>query len=656
MSPRITLAITFVFFMLHGYSQQRGEIVSVEQNLDLTPDAVWDYFVESQGTETSVDLQNYISGISLGLEAYKITYYTPNYEDELIKATGLVMFPKTSKKLSTVVYCRTTTDHRDNSPSNLSELLDVGFVFPLTYALSEYIVVAPDNIGMGDGDGTNYYADAKTTTTAIIDMMAAANTFLDSINKVRYDEYFLTGYSLGAHGGMAVLRETTQSNTYEFKHAYFGGGPYDLRNSTFQTGMIDKTIYPTSWIIANFGWVCHKMGYSLVEDGESWDAIISPNYLSQFENSIVNDQWGILWGPLTWRNLLTPLGLSRVEAADSPIIDCLLASDVYDWYNTTPTTMMTAWFDLHIPPVNAIVTRDVQRGYYPWWNWDKYQITQVDGGPFEHITGFFPWIMASTYKFNTLRKGGFFNLLAEDTNHSPLAEYETSIASIRSSINPEIRINGKTSNVRLKPIDVPEAHRTPEHVTGVDLDKAQPGIYMAQATIDGKKVTFPYVVEEAIEVESADAFRKISDTQYEVFLNGLTDKVISIKFYDALGNEVKSLDVSEPSEVYAFDLKGLKGGEQVEIVAENTIFKTVFKKPTVFSSNDIYLVKSEGEARIESKQTAIRAIKIYNTMGQLLHTQDGLSTKVYVLPRQYRGTHVVVITDEEGNNHIKKYF
>lgn len=655
MPTRIILAIVFLCSTLHVYAQQRGEIVSVEQNLDLTPEAVWDYFVQSQGAETSVDLQNYINGISLGLEAYKITYYTPNYEDQLIKATGLVMFPKTNKKLSTVVYCRTTTDHRDNSPSNLSELLEVGFVFPLAFALSEYIVIAPDNIGMGDGDGTNYYADAKTTTTAIIDMMDAANTFLDSINKVRYEEYFLTGYSLGAHGGMAVLRETTQSNTYQFKHAYFGGGPYDLRNSTFQKGMLDKSFYPTSWIIANFGWVCHKMGYSLIEEGESWDAVISPDYLSQFENSIVNDQWGILWGPFTWRNLLTPLGLSRVEAADSPIIDCLLASDVYDWYNTTPTTMMTAWFDLHIPPVNAIVTRDVQRGYYPWWNWDKYQIKQVDGGPFEHITGFFPWIMASTYKFNTLRTGGFFNLQADYTSRGPEAE-EVSISSVRSSINPQILINGKKSSVRLKPLDVPEAHKTTEHVTGVDLSQAKAGIYMAEANINKKKITFPYVIEEAVEVQSEDVFRKINDATYEIYLNGLTDKLVSITFYDAEGRAVKHIDVDQPAETYSFDLNGLNGGEQVEIVAENTIFKTVFHKPTTHISNTVYLVKSDAGTRVESKHSTISKVQIYNTMGQLLFTQEGLSTRTYLLPSQYQGAHVAVITDSEGNSHIKKYF
>lgn len=642
-----TITLLFLFVATLNFAQTRGEIYSVEKKLDLTPEGVWDFFQKNKGTEASTtDIENYIRGIRLGLEAYKITYYTPDYDDTMIKATGLVMFPKTDKKLSTVVYCRTTTDDRDNSPSNLSELVKIGFVFPLTYALSEYIVIAPDNLGMGDGDGTNYYADAKTTTTSIQDMIKAANTFLDNRQMERYDEYFISGYSLGAHGGMAVLRQTTQDKTYKFKHAYFGGGPYDLTNSTFKTGILDKKYYPQTWIIANFGWVCNKMGYSLLNEGETWKDVINPKYYPDFEKSILNDEWGIFWAPFEWRTLFTADGIRRIEQENQVLIDCLSASDVHDWYNKTPTTMMTAWFDMHIPAINATVAKKTQRGYYPWWSLDKYQINTVDSGPFEHITGFVPWILASTYKFNTLRKGGFFNLRAESIYRAQ----ENAINNQRSTIRPIMLMDGEEVNMTLKTIANPK-HESPTQT--YKPENAPAGVYMASANVNGKDIVFPYVVEEAVALESTEILSSIDKNQYQINLRGLTDKILSIDFYNG-NNVVKSIPVVEGKYDYNFDASDLSGGEKIEVVTSNMMFTTDFKAD-LNSSSHIKLLEKEGYVSVESNSTHLGSVQVFNTSGQLVYERRNINKATHQVPSQNNvGLKIFVVIDVEGHVHTMK--
>jgi hypothetical protein len=179
------------------FAQQAGDLVSAEQKLDLTPQGVVNFIANNLGEQNAPDFVSYLNSFNVGLKGYKITYYTKNEKNVLVKATGLLMYPNVGFKLSTVVSDHGTTDSRHNVPSNFKGALTAGFVVELSYVLNGYILMAPDYVGMGTGEGTHPYVDYATEAGATIDFITAANKALAQLNVKRYDEYFLAGYSQG---------------------------------------------------------------------------------------------------------------------------------------------------------------------------------------------------------------------------------------------------------------------------------------------------------------------------------------------------------------------------------------------------------------------------------------------------------------------------
>ncbi|MCS3529242.1 lipase family protein [Chryseobacterium sp. JUb7] len=202
------------------FAQQSGDIASFEQKLNLTPQGLVNFISNNLGEQNTPDFANYLNSFNVGLKAYKITYYTKNEKNILVKATGLLMYPNVDYKLSTVVSEHGTTDSRENVPSNLKGTLTAGFVVELSYVLNGYILMAPDYVGMGSGEGIHPYVHYPTEASATIDFVTAANKILAQLNIKRYDEYFLTGYSQGAHAAMSTLKKLNISNPTNLKFKY----------------------------------------------------------------------------------------------------------------------------------------------------------------------------------------------------------------------------------------------------------------------------------------------------------------------------------------------------------------------------------------------------------------------------------------------------
>ena len=60
------------------FSQQAGDVFSVEQKLDLTPQGVVNFISNNLGSQNTPDFVSYLNGFNVGLRAYKVTYYTKN--------------------------------------------------------------------------------------------------------------------------------------------------------------------------------------------------------------------------------------------------------------------------------------------------------------------------------------------------------------------------------------------------------------------------------------------------------------------------------------------------------------------------------------------------------------------------------------------------
>ncbi|SIT01176.1 Por secretion system C-terminal sorting domain-containing protein [Chryseobacterium ureilyticum] len=633
------------------FAQQAGDLVSVEQKLDLTPQGVANLISNSSGDQNNPDFVSYLNNFNLGLKGYKITYYTKNEKDVLVKATGLLMYPNVNMKLSTVVSDHGTTDSRHNVPSNLKGVLTIGFALELSYVLNGYILMAPDYVGMGDGEGVHPYVDYATEAGATIDFVTAANKVLAQQGVKRYDEYFLTGYSQGAHAAMSTLKRLSISNpgNLKFKYAYMGDGPYDMSETTLKKGVLEKDIYPFSSFLANVLHSCNNTGYKTYTNNIS--EVISPEYLEKYDYHVVQDNGGLLWGPFLWRKLFTSNFINDVTTnPNHKFRQCLKPKDVYDWYNKTPMTLGHSTIDLAIPPENTSKTIDVQRGYYAWWDLNKYKLDSFYWGPLGHIGGALPFVLASNAKFNTLRSGGFFNqwaalgsVFGRQTSAPSLQE---SAPLFSSQIKPDL---GKMQLLEIT--DFNQEKPASRSVRENNLTSLKDGVYLLKVSENNEKKMIPFikstpkeVAENEIIQSENNAVLKLKIDQYE--LSG-------VNIFDESKNLIKSISKDQYKENNGIDLQGLDSQKYTfEVVTSyyNLQFTKAIGGQTSENSTDIFAQNKQIKARSNSD---IKNISIYSISGALILQQE-INKQQFESKTLEPGVYLVQMTLSNGKTINKK--
>ncbi len=630
------LSLTASFY----FSQQAGDIFSFEQKLNLTPQGVAGFLSNNLGEQNSPDFVNYLNGFDIGLKAYKITYYTKNENNNLVKATGLLMYPNVNYKLSTVVSDHGTTDSRDNVPSNLRGVLYAGFVVELSYVLNGYILMAPDYVGMGSGEGVHPYVHYPTEASATIDFVTAANKVLTQLNVKRYDEYFLAGYSQGAHAAMSTLKKLNISNptNLKFKYAYMGDGPYDFSGVTLQKGVLEKDVYPFTSFIANVLNTCNKIGYQTYTNNIS--EVISPEYLERYNYHVLQDNGGLLWGPFLWRKLFTNSFVNDVtNNSNNELRKCLKSNDVYDWYNKTPMTLGHSTVDLAIHPENTSKTIDTQRGYYPWWDLNKYKLEAFYWGPLGHIGGIAPFVLASNAKFNTLRSGGLLNQWAmltskqsENQNKADLLTY--------SQIKPDLK-----SMTLLGVTDMNKEKSERKELKNNDLSLLEDGVYLLKVSENNNVKTIPYVRQRPKLVTDNEIVKSENNNILSLKIN--PEELILINIFDENKNLIKSISQDEYSTNNGINLKNIESKDYTfEILT--SFYSLQFNKRigSVDSTEDVDIFTENNKINIRLK-TELKNVTIYSISGTLIQNQD-MKLNNFESKALESGVYVVQITTQTG--------
>ncbi|WPO89096.1 T9SS C-terminal target domain-containing protein [Chryseobacterium sp. HR92] len=610
------LGLTAPFY----FAQQAGDVVSAEQKLDLTPQGVINFISNNLGDQDAPEFASYLNSFNVGLKGYKITYYTKNENNVLAKATGLLMYPNVGFKLSTVVSNHGTTDSRNNVPSNFKGALTAGFVVELSYVLNGYILMAPDYVGMGTGDGVHPYVDYATEAGATIDFITAANKVLAQLGVKRYDEYFLAGYSQGAHAAMSTLKRLSISNpnNIKFKYAYMGDGPYDFSGVTLNKGVLEKDIYPFTSFLANVLHTCNNTGYKTYNSNIS--EVISAEYLDKYNYHVVQDNGGLLWGPVIWRKLFTTSFVNDVtNNPNNKLRQCMKPKDVYDWYNKTPMTLGHSTVDLAIPPENTSKTIDVQRGYYPWWDLNKYKLDSFYWGPLGHVGGILPFTLASNAKFNTLRSGGLLNewaiagsifgkQSAEKTNEKP--------SLLSSQIKPDL---GSLQLVEITDFNKEKAQsRT---ANDRSLSTLKDGVYLLKISENNENKIIPYIKNTPKEVAENEIVQSANASLLQLKVD--QEELTAVNIFDENKTLVKSISQKQYREAGGINLQDLENKNYTfEVVTPyyNLQFnKAVGNTPSSESSTDIYAQKQQ---IIAKSANDIKNIRIYSISGTLIVQQE----------------------------------
>lgn len=642
------LGITAPFY----FAQQAGDVVSAEQKLDLTPQGVINFIANNLGQQDAPDFASYLNSFNVGLKGYKITYYTKNEKNVLVKATGLLMYPNVEYKLSTVVSDHGTTDSRDNVPSNFKGALTAGFVVELSYVLNGYILMAPDYVGMGTGDGVHPYIDYATEAGATIDFVTAANKVLAQQGIKRYDEYFLAGYSQGAHAAMSTLKRLSISNpgNLKFKYAYMGDGPYDFSGVTLNKGVLEKDIYPFTSFLANVLHTCNNTGFKTYNTDIS--EVISAEYLDRYNYHVVQDNGGLLWGPVIWRKLFTTSFVNDVtNNPNNKLRQCMKPKDVYDWYNKTPMTLGHSTVDLAIPPENTSKTIDVQRGYYAWWDLNKYKLDSFYWGPIGHVGGILPFTLASNAKFNTLRSGGLLNQWAiagsvfgkQSANNS---QQEIATPLFSSQIKPEL------GNMELVEItDFNKEKTVSRSATDHNLSSLKDGVYLLKVLENNESKLLPYIKNTPKEVAENEIVQSESNTLLKLKVD--QDELSSINIFDADKNLVAAISKKQYQENGGISLENLDSKKYTfEVVTTyyNLQFSKTLGSSLSENSADIFTQNRQIKARANS---SIKNISIYSISGALVLQQE-INNQQFESRNLDSGVYVVQITLSNGKTINKK--
>lgn len=642
-SITLFLGLTASFY----FAQQAGDVFSVEPKLDLTPQAVAGFISNNLGEQNSPDFINYLNSFNVGLKAYKITYYTKNEKNNLVKATGLLMYPKANYKLSTVVSDHGTTDSRQNVPSNLKGVLYAGFVVELSYVLNGYILMAPDYVGMGNGDGVHPYVHYPTEASATIDFVTAANKVLAQQNVKRYDEYFLAGYSQGAHAAMSTLKKLSISNpnNLSFKYAYMGDGPYDFSGVTLQKGVLEKQVYPFTSFIANVVNTCNKTGYQMYNSNIS--EVISSEYLDRYNYHVVQDNGGLLWGPLVWRTLFTNNFVNDVtNNQNNKLRQCLKSNDVYDWYNKTSMTLGHSTVDLAIHPDNTSKTIEVQRGYYSWWDLNKYKLEAFYWGPLGHIGGIVPFVLASNAKFNTLRSGGLFNEWAMLTSKQVQNSQPTISALYTSQIKPDLQ------NMELLEItDFNKEKAERKTVSNNNLASLQDGVYLLKVSENNSEKLIPYIKNSPETVEEKDIVKSELNNILNLKIN--QEELLAVNIFDDNKNLIKSISQEQYIKDGGINLNTIDS-QNLTFEITTRFYNLQFKKQIIeLKTEDPVSVIAQNNQIIVKAKNGIKNISIYSISGDLIQNQE-VNSSQFESNTIKTGIYVVQVIQNDGKTFNKK--
>ena len=176
------------------------------------------------------NLSDFVDYIDHPVTAHRIVYKT-QFKGEQILASGVIAIPEDISNPPILSAQHGTIFADSKAPSNLDVLAGrlSGFEF---FASAGYITVIPDFIGYGEsGNIVHPYYREDYTASATIDMLRAAEEFLEFKNITPSNKLFLFGYSEGGFATMATLKEMEANPELGFSvtAAAAGAGGFDIQ-------------------------------------------------------------------------------------------------------------------------------------------------------------------------------------------------------------------------------------------------------------------------------------------------------------------------------------------------------------------------------------------------------------------------------------------
>jgi len=310
--------------------------------------------------------------IQYGAKYYQITYTTKSVQGLVDTASGLLSVPDNPSRIyPRLVYQHGTSGSKQDVPSINVVSGGEGIVGQLFAGLG-YVAFLPDYLGLGNtSKGFHPYVHAESEAWAAMDMLRAGVEFLQQNQVITNDQLFITGYSQGGHGAMALHRAIEQDPTEEFRVTAAApmSGPYSISGVMRDLILTDGVYFYPAYIpntALSYQTVYGNLFNNLSEVFKPpYAALIQQFYDGQITLSSLNSQ--LITALVDNEGSSRPFRMmqeSLVQAVqtnpDHPINVALNANDTYDgnWLPIAPFRLFYCMEDDQVPYRNSLLARD----------------------------------------------------------------------------------------------------------------------------------------------------------------------------------------------------------------------------------------------------------------------------------------------------------
>jgi hypothetical protein len=214
-----------------------------------------DAYLSSDGFDPGTD--------RYGVHTYRLVYRTTSATGKPTTASGLVALPVNgARRLSVVEFGHGTEINRADAPSTSDDVFLTGPA--MTFASAGFAAVAPDYLGLGLGPGAHPWMDVPSETTASLDLLRAARTFVARQGRSLDREVYLSGFSQGASSALSVARSLQAGSDPWFRAAAVApiSGAYDFRGAALPS-LFTPEVQPllasvyTTYLLSSFDRLHH---------------------------------------------------------------------------------------------------------------------------------------------------------------------------------------------------------------------------------------------------------------------------------------------------------------------------------------------------------------------------------------------------------------
>ena len=321
------------------------------------------------GQISAQELRNRYGNIfEYGVDLYKISYRTTNWDDKPGIASGLVVLPLAEGiMLPLVIYMHGTVSNHDSVPSNLSYEAQV----PIVYGGVGAISFAPDYLGFSDSESFHPYHHADSEGSNAVDMISAVLEFLESASIQDNGQLFISGYSQGGHAAAALHRrlERMPIPGLTIAASAFMSGAYSLSGVMLQKILSDDEYYYPAFVMNLL--LSYNMVYGLYSDLRQlfvhpYDELAMDLFTEEvnlgYMNEILRNLLMQEFGTIRPKYMIQDSVLQNISNnPNHQVIRAMKENDVFDWAPQAPVMLIYCREDEQVPFYNAILADSVMR-------------------------------------------------------------------------------------------------------------------------------------------------------------------------------------------------------------------------------------------------------------------------------------------------------